>query len=283
MRDLITRHRAVFSALVLAALGVALVWQFYFRVPPAPLVAVLTGTIATTTPTLKPAQFDYIEVIDSCNHDYVGTCLRMHSAPSTTSPVVARLRTGIVFKVAGTVETNGHTWYKVLFDKNIRYPERITDDWYIYGDAVRLFTDEGDVRAPSKAAAALLAPLTKRIVVDLSTETLYAYDGETLFMKEPISTGLEYTPTPKGTFTIFKKMPSRYMQGPLPGVSSQVYDLPGVPWNLYFTQDGAVIHGAYWHDSFGKPWSHGCVNLAPQTARKLYEWVDVGTPVTVQY
>ena len=109
-----------------------------------------------------------------------------------------------------------------------------------------------------------------------------AYDGDTLFMQEPVSTGLELTPTARGTFTIFKMTPARYMQGPIPGGTDQYYDLPGVPWNLYFTQGGAVIHGAYWHDHFGKPWSHGCVNLSPQNAKKLYEWAPIGIPVTIQ-
>jgi lipoprotein-anchoring transpeptidase ErfK/SrfK len=72
------------------------------------------------------------------------------------------------------------------------------------------------------------------------------------------------------------------MQGPLKGVSGQVYDLPGVPWDLYFTAEGAVIHGAYWHDKFGQPWSHGCVNLSPQNAKKLYLWADIGTTVIVR-
>lgn len=73
------------------------------------------------------------------------------------------------------------------------------------------------------------------------------------------------------------------MQGPLPWLlDQQYYDLPGVPWNLYFTEQGAVIHGAYWHDSFGKPYSHGCVNVAPDEARELYEWTPLGTPVIVQ-
>ncbi|MCE9517387.1 L,D-transpeptidase, partial [Candidatus Nomurabacteria bacterium] len=58
--------------------------------------------------------------------------------------------------------------------------------------------------------------------------------------------------------------------------------LPGVPWDLYFSADGAVIHGAYWHENFGEKWSHGCVNLAPETARILYQWVDVGAPVIIQ-
>jgi len=91
------------------------------------------------------------------------------------------------------------------------------------------------------------------------------------------------TPTPRGTFTIFKKTPSRYMQGPLPNFPpDDVYNLPGVPWNMYFTHEGAVIHGAYWHNSFGTRYSHGCVNLSPENARLLYTWADLGTTVTVQ-
>ena len=72
------------------------------------------------------------------------------------------------------------------------------------------------------------------------------------------------------------------MQGPIPGVSSHYYDLPGVPWNLYFSKEGAVIHGAYWHTSFGKQWSNGCVNLPIATAEKIYKWADVGTKVVVR-
>ena len=101
-------------------------------------------------------------------------------------------------------------------------------------------------------------------------------------MQAPISTGLNLTPTPLGTFTVYAMTPSRYMQGPIPGISDQVYDLPGVPWNLYFTQDGAVIHGAYWHNHFGEPWSHGCVNLSPENAKKLYYWAELGVKVTVK-
>lgn len=65
-------------------------------------------------------------------------------------------------------------------------------------------------------------------------------------------------------------------------MSDQYYDLPGVPWDLYFTRNGDVIHGAYWHDKFGEPWSHGCVNLPVEQAMKLYKWAEVGVPVTVK-
>lgn len=240
-------------------------------------IAALPAAVAT--PTIIPAkEFEYLEVVDGCDSGYVGTCVNMRSGTSSTSPVVERLRTGVVLRVAGTVMVDGHAWYKILVDEHIAFPERVTSDWYVYADAVELFTDVGDKNLTKNSATT-----TKNIYVNLTEEMLYAYDGNELFMKEPISTGLEYTPTPPGKFTVFRKTPSRYMQGPLPGVSAQVYDLPGVPWNLYFTKEGAVIHGAYWHNNFGKPWSHGCVNLSPQNAKKLYEWADIGTSVTVQH
>jgi lipoprotein-anchoring transpeptidase ErfK/SrfK len=226
----------------------------------------------------RPPLFKYIEVIDSCGPHYEGICVNMRSGPGEEYPVVAKLRTGIVLKVANTVTRDGKEWYNIDFDSTLRYPERVESDWYVAADFVQLFTDEGD----ETATPGIAVSTDKRIIVDISEQTLYAYDGNILFMQESISTGLEFTPTPIGTFIIFKKTPSRYMQGPIPEVSDQYYDLPGVPWDLYFTHGGAVIHGAYWHDSFGEQWSHGCVNLPLQSAKKLYIWADVGTPVTVQ-
>ncbi len=227
---------------------------------------------------LESPIFQYIEVIDGCGPYWEGACVNMRSGPGTEHPIVSKLRTGIVLKVAEIVIVDGVGWYKIAFDEGVRYPERVTGDWYVAADYVRLFTDTGD----QISYATVTIGNSKRITVDISEQMLYAYENDTLFMQEPISTGLEFTPTPRGTFIIFKKMPSRYMQGPVPDVSDDYYDLPGVPWDLYFTHGGAVIHGAYWHDHFGQPWSHGCVNLPPQKAKELYLWAEVGTPVTVQ-
>lgn len=230
------------------------------------------------TEQVKTALYQYIEVTDSCGPYYQGDCVNMRSGPGTNYPVVLRLRNGMVLKVAGTVtDENGEAWYKIDPGENIRYPERITSGWYVYANLVTAINDDGDHRLEKGDHPTS----TKRITVDIEHEMLYAYDGDTLFMQEPISTGLDATPTPKGTFTVYAMTPSRYMQGPLPGVSGQVYDLPGVPWNLYFTQDGAVIHGAYWHDHFGQQWSHGCVNLPPEKAKQLYDWAELGMKVTV--
>ena len=228
-------------------------------------------------PPAPPPLFPYMRVIDSCGPYYEGVCVNMRSGPGIEYPIVDKLRNGLVLRVAEIVSKNGEEWLKIKIDKEIRYPERITSDWYVAANVVELFYDEGDrVFAEGEGKS------VKRIIVDISEQMLYAYDGEELFMEEAISTGHEITPTPRGTFTVYYMTPSRYMQGPLPNIADQYYDLPGVPWNLYFTKQGAVIHGAYWHNNFGSRWSHGCVNLPSEKAEELYAWARPGAQVTVQ-
>ncbi|MEK7602361.1 MAG: L,D-transpeptidase family protein [Patescibacteria group bacterium] len=278
--------RAPLFVLLLAAFLIFSGFVFWDQFPfflsaTQPAAVVHSDSATSTLPTIPEAQpflFQYLEVVDGCGPYYQGTCVNMRSGPGIEYGVVERLRTGMVLKIAGTVQgTDGKQWYEIAQDSSIRYPERISSKWYVQADAVTEFNDDGDHRIKKGDAFTT----TKRIVVDLSQEVLYAYNGDILYMQEPISTGLDFTPTPRGTFTVYAMTPSRYMQGPLPGVSAQAYDLPGVPWNLYFTQDGAVIHGAYWHDHFGQSWSHGCVNLSPKNAKRLYEWAELGITVTV--
>jgi len=245
-------------------------------------VATTSHSLSTTTLMLpiNNVLFEYVEVIDGCDIHFEGDCLNARSGPGTDFSVQRQLRNGIVLKVGGSVERDGELWYRIVFDEFIRYPERMAGDWYVHSDYVSVLYDEGDKTSWEDGAA---TSTNKRIVVNRGEQVLRAYDGDAFFLEAAISTGLELTPTPRGTFTIFKKTPSRYMQGPLPNLSDrQVYDLPGVPWNLYFTQGGAVIHGAYWHDSFGSQYSHGCVNLPVDIARILYEWADLGTQVIVE-
>lgn len=227
---------------------------------------------------IENVSFEYVEVINGCGIHFEDECLLVRSGPGTEYPAVFRLRNEIVLKVGGKVVRDGTIWYKIVFDEYLHYPERVEGDWYVAADYVEVLHDEGVQTIWDDGQGTT----SKKIIVDKSEQKLSAYDGDRLFMELPISTGLELTPTETGTFTVFKKTPSRYMQGPLPGfVDQQAYDLPGVPWNLYFTHGGAVVHGAYWHNSFGKPYSHGCVNLPPQEAKKLYNWAPLGTKVIV--
>ncbi len=264
---------------IISILIVFLIKQGSFKAVETYIAAIATSSqqVASSTAPLIP-MYTYIEVVDGCDHAFVGDCVNMREGPGIEFPVTVKLRTGIVLKVESSTTTSSGVWYKVLFSHELLYPERVKGDWYVSADYVKSFQDVGD----HNLLKGQISTSTKRIIVDKSEQKLYAYDDDVLFMEIPISTGLEFTPTPRGTFTIFKMTPSRFMQGPIPGVSDQVYDLPGVPWNMYFTAEGAVIHGAYWHEKFGQPWSHGCVNLSPENAKKLYYWATVGVQVTVR-
>jgi hypothetical protein len=119
----------------------------------------------------------------------------------------------------------------------------------------------------------------KHIYVDLSTQTLSAYQGDTLFMQAPVSTG-KWFPTPNGEFTIWEKIRSTKMSG---GQGADYYYLPNVPFVMFFSGSGVSagrgfsLHGAYWHNNFGHAMSHGCVNMRSVDAEKLYYWADPPT------
>ena len=273
----IVRQR-IFLVLLAAVVSVLAIDLTLGEITRNALSAAATAPMEYEEPAIvAPPLFQYIEVVDSCGPYFEGTCVNARSGPGEEYSVVRQLRAKTVLMTRETLERNGRTWHKIAFNEPIRYPERVRGNWYVAGEFVRPFEDVGvlDLSGGVKASS------TKRILVDRSEQMLYAYEGDTLFMQERISTGLTSTPTPRGTFTVYKKTPTRYMQGPLPNVSGQYYDLPGVPWDLYFTYQGGAIHGAYWHNNFGEPWSHGCVNLPPEKAKMLYEWADLGTPVTV--
>lgn len=113
------------------------------------------------------------------------------------------------------------------------------------------------------------------IDVDLSNQRLVAYEGDTPVYWVTVSTGLAGTPTVTGQYRIYVKYPAQTMSGP-------GYYLPDVPYVMYFYL-GYGIHGTYWHNNFGQPMSHGCVNTPTSDAQWLYNWADVGTLVNVRY
>jgi hypothetical protein len=224
-------------------------------------------------------EFLYVKITDSCDYKYEGRdCVEAYNEPRPGVPPVARFREGIVLRIQGQISYNDTTWYKVSFaDQRLHRPERLINDWYVQGEDVEVFYRKGEQTILKNGTSFT----NKRIVVDLSDQKMYAYEGDELYMEVSVSTGRELSETPIGEHKVFQKLPSRYMQGPNPLVDS-FYDLPGVPWNLYFTPQGDVIHGAYWHNSFGTPYSFGCVNTETDNAKKLYDWTPLGTKVIVQ-
>jgi len=111
------------------------------------------------------------------------------------------------------------------------------------------------------------------VQVDIGEQTLTAYQGETVVLKTKVSTGKPGWRTLPGTFNVYVKYPQTRMRGP-------GYDTPDVPWTMYYS-GGFAIHGAYWHNNFGTPVSHGCVNLRVEEAKVLYHWAPEDLEVVV--
>ncbi|MDD2921961.1 MAG: L,D-transpeptidase [Anaerolineales bacterium] len=113
------------------------------------------------------------------------------------------------------------------------------------------------------------------IDVDLSQQRVYAYEGDAVVNSFIVSTGTWQTPTVTGEYHIWVKYVSAPMSGP-------GYYLPNVPYVMYF-YGSYGLHGTYWHNNFGTPMSHGCVNLSIPDSEWLYNFSSVGTLVNVHY
>lgn len=170
-------------------------------------------------------------------------------------------------------DTWGVNWYKVLDDRNHR-------SYFIRAYAMRLVPySELSPISPE------IDPDDKYLQVNLQGQTVTAFEQERPVFNARISSGtlnLEGTFfTPTGHFRTTRKRPCRHMASPASGDFTG-FDLLGVPWVSYFTGDGIAFHGAYWHNNFGVPMSHGCINMAPQAAKWIYLWTLPYVP-TDQY
>jgi len=122
----------------------------------------------------------------------------------------------------------------------------------------------------------------KRIEVDRGAQLLTCYEGDTVVLQTKVATGASFTlagggvasfATPEGEHQVILKMPSRHMRAIEAERNTDAwFDLPGVPWNTFFTYEGIAIHGTYWHNDFGIVRSHGCVNVPIQVAKFIYRW-----------
>ncbi|OGD84922.1 hypothetical protein A2165_01050 [Candidatus Curtissbacteria bacterium RBG_13_40_7] len=116
------------------------------------------------------------------------------------------------------------------------------------------------------------------IDIDLSEQKLYMREGDRAVGSFLISSG-KWAPTPQGEWRIWTKLRYTRMRGGSKALGT-FYDLPNVPYTMYYYK-GYGIHGAYWHNNFGHPMSHGCVNMRPEEAGVVFNWTSVGTRVVV--
>ena len=135
---------------------------------------------------------------------------------------------------------------------------------------------------PTVAAIDPEAALTGEIWIDinLSTQYMVVYSGDAVVLETYISSGRPGFDTPTGTFFINTMLPSQDMEGVIGG---EYYNVPEVPDVMYFTDVGHAIHGAYWHNNFGAPMSHGCINMPLDMADYLYSIATIGTRVEIHY
>lgn len=136
---------------------------------------------------------------------------------------------------------------------------------------------------PTSAHAAPIFTNEKMITVDLGAQKLTAWQDGKIKHETRVSSGMRLTPTVKGSFKVWLKVPMQDMRGPSPYKDiypTGKYLVKNVPHVLYFHQ-GYAIHGAYWHNNFGRVASHGCVNVPLASAEWLYNFADVGTRIEV--
>jgi lipoprotein-anchoring transpeptidase ErfK/SrfK len=128
---------------------------------------------------------------------------------------------------------------------------------------------------PKSEMARLKKGRQRWIEINLTTQRLIAWEGKTWVDARVISSGKRSTPTRTGVFEIQTKYRTTTMSG-------ADYSVPDVPHAMFY-DGGYAIHGAYWHNSFGTPVSHGCVNMSESGAQWLYGWAKVGTPIVIHY
>jgi hypothetical protein len=233
--------------------------------------------------------------------------------PSVNAHKVYRFYGGTVYHVVESfLDAAGTGWYKIFDEFPMQDPPY---QWVL----------ARDVRRIPRAEMAPIRPFVgeKRIEVNLDRQRLTCYEGSRPVFSTLVSSGVgveivqvettqedgtvitEQVPvdlsTPEGEMAVLLKQASRHMtnrpmkpDAPPPLV--EIFDLPGIPWNLFFDMSGTAIHGAYWHNDFGVKRSHGCLNVSCDASRWIYRWAtplggyeddfvagsyQVGTPITI--
>ena len=118
----------------------------------------------------------------------------------------------------------------------------------------------------------------KWLQISLSQQYATARQGDVVVWEGYVSTGKAGFETPPGTFFVNNKLPVQDMEGVLGG---EYYNVPEVPDVMYFTDRGHAIHGTYWHNNFGAPMSHGCINLPMDVSAWMYDWAPMGMRVEI--
>jgi hypothetical protein len=205
-----------------------------------------------------------------------------YAKPDETSPLNYIYNYGTVFHATeAQVDALGRVWYNT-FDEYTSKEDDIAPTNHWVPAVLTRKIDESTWQA--------INPHTpdKRIEIDLGLQTVTCYEGERAVMTSRCASGASFKlseeevadySTPRGEFSAILKMPTRHMRAPEAERETDAwFDLPGVPWSTFFTYDGIAIHGTYWHNDYGLPRSHGCVNVPIPVAKWIYFWTNPVAP-----
>lgn len=185
-------------------------------------------------------------------------------APGATLLFAYRMYYSSIHWIKAAVKNplDGKIWYQLLDDKWNKL-------YYAPGEHFRILSE-----AELSPVSPDVSDSQKRIEVHLNDQLVLAYENNNQVFAARAATGAIFIggtySTPTGHFTTYHKRPARHMAAG--DLTASGFDLPGVPWVMYITESGISLHGTYWHNDFGHPRSHGCVNLSPEAAKWLFRW-----------
>jgi len=188
-----------------------------------------------------------------------------HWRPDKKFPVAYRFYYETTHWVSGLVYSEaGDPWYKLSDDK-----------WKLF-----YYAPAEHLRIIPLVELAPLSPdvpaTAKRLEVRTEEQAVIAYEWDRPVFMTRAATGAKFSNgdfrTPPGRHITAHKRPYRHMAAG--NLAYNGYDLPGVPWVCYITESGISLHGTFWHNNYGRPRSHGCINLTPKAAKWIFRWTQ---------
>jgi hypothetical protein len=176
-------------------------------------------------------------------------------------------------------------WRKIYYGSVYRAVDVVQDEsgqgWYRLQDGIAyrpgpyVLSSSMRYLAPEALAPVSADRTDKKIVVDVVRQELTCFEGETPIFSARTATGFGAFRTPRGEYEVLRKSHTSYMIG---GAGADYYNLPGVSFPTYFTRTAIAVHGTYWHNDYGRPRSHGCVNVLSEEAQFVFRWTTPAVP-----
>ena len=201
----------------------------------------------------------------------------LENEPSSHSWVKARIEQGLPVRVY---------YQQVFWVDQIRTDDqgqayyRINPNYYGGVDMLWVLAEVFRPISPEEVQPIHPGVGSKKIIVDVISQSLSCFEGDTEVYFCRVSTGAKFDAygnpvdkwsTPLGNHQVTRKYISLQMSG---GTTGAGYDLPGIGWTSIFVTGGVAIHSTFWHNDYGVPRSHGCVNVRPEDAKWIFLWTD---------